>query len=153
MAEAIKEAEKAGKKGDIPIGAVIVKDNRVISRGHNGKELKNDPCAHAEIIAIKKASKALLSWRLKHTTLYVTLEPCIMCMGAIMQARVKRLVFACHDPKAGACGSLYDMSRDLRLNHRLIADFGVLGKEASAMLKEFFLTLRGSGGVKSLPPV
>ncbi len=142
MAEAIKEAQKAGEKGDIPIGAVIVKDNRIIGRGHNSKELNNDPCGHAEIIAIKKASKALLSWRLKHATLYVTLEPCIMCMGAIIQARVERLVFACHDPKAGACGSLYDMSRDSRLNHRVEADFGILKAEAGLLLREFFKGLR-----------
>ncbi|MBI5971053.1 MAG: nucleoside deaminase, partial [Deltaproteobacteria bacterium] len=114
----------------------------VISRGHNKKEFGIDPSGHAEMIAIRKAAKKLGSWRLEHATLYVTLEPCLMCMGAIIQARVPRLVFGALDPKAGACGSLYDVSNDSRLNHRVEVESGVYGQESSVLLKGFFAQIR-----------
>jgi len=142
MAAALKEAQKAAKMSEVPVGAVIVKGGVVISRGHNKKEFGIDPSAHAEMIAIRKAAKKLGSWRLEHTTLYVTLEPCLMCMGAIIQARVPRLVFGAFDPKAGACGSLYDVSNDMRLNHRVAVSSGVCGPESSVLLKGFFALLR-----------
>src|SRR3990170_6556208 len=142
MFAALKEAEKAARKGEVPVGAVIVREGRVIARGHNKRELANDPAAHAELLAIRAAAKKLGSWRLSATTLYVTLEPCLMCMGAIILARVPRLVFGAFDPKAGACGSLYDISGDKRLNHRVHVSSGVLGSESQAALKDFFRRLR-----------
>jgi tRNA(adenine34) deaminase len=142
MAEALNEARKAEKKGEVPVGAVIVHKGSIIARGHNVKETGGDPTAHAEVNALKKASKKLGSWRLTGATLYVTLEPCIMCMGAMVQARVERLVFASFDPKAGACGSIYDISTDKRLNHRIKVTPGVLGAEAGELLKGFFSKLR-----------
>lgn len=142
MSLALKEAEKALKKGEVPIGCVIVHDDRIIGRGHNLRETKNDPTLHAEIVAIKKASKKLSSWRLTNSTVYVTVEPCIMCMGAMILARVKRIVFGCYDKKSGACGSLYDISKDKRLNHRIDVISGVMKKECREMIQGFFLRLR-----------
>ena len=142
MQEALKEAEKAYKKKEVPIGAVIVSDNKIIARGHNLKETSADPTAHAEIIAIKKAAKKLERWRLSNSTIYVTLEPCTMCMGALIQARVERLVFGCFDPKAGAAGSLYDISNDKRLNHRIKLSTDVMAEECGKILKDFFKGLR-----------
>ncbi len=142
MAEAMKEAKKALEKGEVPVGAVVVLNGAVIARAHNTKESTHDPTAHAELTALRKAARKLGNWRLKHTTLYVTLEPCIMCMGAMVQARVSRLVFASFDPKAGACGSLYDVSSDTRLNHRIRVTSGVLDDEAGRLLKGFFTRLR-----------
>ena len=142
MAEAVKEAKKALEKGEVPVGAVVVLNGAVIARAHNTKESTHDPTAHAELTALRKAARKLGNWRLKHTTLYVTLEPCIMCMGAMVQARVSRLVFASFDPKAGACGSLYDVSSDTRLNHRIRVTSGVLDDEAGRLLKGFFTRLR-----------
>jgi len=143
MKLALSEAEKARDKGEVPIGAVIVTDGRVIARGHNLRESKNDPTAHAEIIAIRKAAKKLNSRRLINSTLYVTVEPCVMCIGAIVLARIPRLVFGCLDPKGGAVGSLYDISNDKRLNHRVEVRSGVMAEEAQALLKDFFKRLRG----------
>ena len=142
MKEALKEAKKAALKGEVPIGAVIVKENKIIARGHNLRETTADPLAHAEIIAIKKASIKLRSWRILNATIYVTLEPCIMCMGALIQARVPRLVFGCHDPKGGAAGTLYDLSNDRRLNHRIKLAAGVMAADCEKMLKDFFKGLR-----------
>ncbi len=142
MAKAIKEAQKAAKKGEVPIGAVMVRGQEVISAAHNLRESAYDPLAHAEMIVLRRASKQLKSWRLEGTTLYVTLEPCLMCMGAIIQARVPRLVFAAFDPKAGACGSLYDPSNDSRLNHRVSVTSRVMELEATTLLKGFFKALR-----------
>ncbi|MBI5562495.1 MAG: nucleoside deaminase [Deltaproteobacteria bacterium] len=142
MKEAMKEAGRALRKAEVPIGAVVVKDGAVIGRGYNRKETGADPTLHAEVIAIRAASKRLGAWRLSDTTLYVTLEPCLMCMGAIIQARMPRLVFAAFDPKAGACGSLYDVSDDRRLNHRVHVTQGVCGAEAGELLKAFFAGLR-----------
>jgi len=142
MAEAMKEARKAAAKGEVPVGAVIVLDGKVIARGHNRRETANDPCAHAELLAIRSASRKLGSWRLSGTTLYVTLEPCLMCMGAIVLARIPRMVFGPMDPKAGAAGSLYDIPADSRLNHRVHTRAGVLASVSEELLKSFFRKLR-----------
>lgn len=142
MAKAVDEARKAEAKGEVPIGCVIVHDGRIIARAHNLRESKQDPAAHAELLAIRKAARKLASWRLLDTTLYVTLEPCLMCMGAIILARIPRVVFGCFDPKAGAAGSLYDLSNDTRLNHRFELISGVRGGECSRQLSEFFAALR-----------
>lgn len=142
MAEAIKEARKAAKKGEVPVGAVIVHKGAVLSRGHNRRETARDPSEHAEMAAIRRAARKLGSWRLNGATLYVTLEPCLMCMGAVLQARIPRLVFGAFDPKAGACGSLYDLSNDRRLNHRVEVASGVLAEESGEALKRFFSELR-----------
>jgi tRNA(adenine34) deaminase len=142
MRRAIAEAGKARLKDEVPIGCLIVQDDRIIARGHNLRETLQDPAAHAEMIAIRKAARKLGSWRLLDTTLYVTLEPCTMCMGAIILARIPVVVFGCHDPKGGAAGSLYDLSNDPRLNHsiRLVPD--VMKSECSGILSSFFSELR-----------
>lgn len=142
MTEALKEAAKAFEKGEVPVGAVIVKDGEIIARGHNNKETTGDPTAHAEVVAVKKAANKLKNWRLEHTLIYVTLEPCVMCMGALVQARVPEMVFSSMDPKAGACGSLFDLSDDLRMNHRIKVQNGIMKDESSALLKDFFSKLR-----------
>lgn len=142
MGVALREAKKAGDRGEIPIGAVVVKDGVVVGRGYNLRESRHDPVAHAEIIAIRQAARKLGSWRLSGTTLYVTLEPCLMCMGAILLARINKVVFGCFDPKGGAAGSLYDLSNDPRLNHRLPLVVGIREAECSAMLSGFFAALR-----------
>lgn len=142
MAKAIAEARKAEAKGEVPIGCVIVRDGRVVARAHNLRETSQDPAGHAELLAIRKAAKKLDSWRLLDTTLYVTLEPCLMCMGAIILARIPTVVFGCFDPKAGAAGSLYDLSNDPRLNHRCELISGVRGEQCSALLSSFFAELR-----------
>jgi len=142
MAKALAQAANAGARGEVPIGAVLVKDGVVIGRGYNLREGKQDPCAHAELLAIRQAARRLGAWRLSGTTLYVTLEPCPMCMGAILLARVERLVFGCFDPKAGAAGSLYDLTNDRRFNHRVGVTSGIRGEECSAMLSDFFRELR-----------
>ena len=142
MGKAIAQAKKAGAAGEVPIGAVIVKDGAVIARGHNLRESNQDPAAHAELIAIRKAAKKLSSWRLTGATLYVTLEPCTMCMGAVILSRLERVVFGSYDPKGGAAGSLYDLSDDKRLNHSVALTSGVRGEETSALLSNFFAALR-----------
>jgi tRNA(adenine34) deaminase len=142
MAKALAEARKAEAKHEVPIGCVIVRDDTIIARAHNLRESKQDPAAHAELLAIRKAARKLGSWRLLNTTLYVTLEPCLMCMGAIILARIPRVVFGCFDPKAGAAGSLYDLSNDPRLNHRLELVSGIRGAECSRQLSSFFADLR-----------
>ncbi|GFO53073.1 tRNA-specific adenosine deaminase [Geomonas sp. Red276] len=142
MGKAIAQAKKAEAIGEVPIGCVIVKDGVVIARGHNLRESKQDPAAHAELLAIRKAAKKLSNWRLTGATLYVTLEPCTMCMGAIILARLDRVVFGSHDPKGGAAGSLFDFSNDARLNHSVVLTPGVRGEETSALLSEFFSKLR-----------
>jgi len=142
MGLALEEAKKAFSKNEIPVGAVIVKDGEVIGSGHNEKETLKDATLHAEMSAIREASTTLDAWRLIDSTIYVTLEPCIMCMGALIQSRVKRLVFATEDPKAGACGSVYDISNEPRFNHSIEVTKGVLKDEASSILKDFFTKLR-----------
>jgi tRNA(adenine34) deaminase len=142
MGVALREAQKAGDRGEIPIGAVVVKDGAVIGRGHNLREGKHDPVAHAEILAIRQAARRQGNWRLTGATLYVTLEPCIMCMGAILLARIERVAFGCFDPKGGAAGSLYDLSCDERLNHRVDLVSGIRQAECSTILSGFFAALR-----------
>jgi tRNA(adenine34) deaminase len=143
MRQALAEAARTAESGDVPIGCVIVRDGRVIGRGCNQRELLQDPTAHAEILAITAAAAEAGSWRLERCTMYVTLEPCPMCAGAIVQARIPRLVFAAPDPKAGACGSLMDIVRDPRLNHRVELLGGVLAEECGDRLRSFFKALRG----------
>ncbi len=142
MRLAIIEARKAEAKKEVPIGCVIVQNGRIISRGYNLRESNQDPTAHAELIAIKKAARKLSSWRLLDSTLYVTLEPCTMCMGAIILSRIPTVVFGCYDPKGGAAGSLYDFSSDDRLNHRVNLISRILEKECSELLSSFFSCLR-----------
>ena len=142
MGIALREARKAGERGEVPIGAVVVRDGTVIGRGYNLRESKHDPTAHAEIIAIRQAARKAGNWRLTGATLYVTLEPCLMCMGAILLARLDRVAFGCYDPKAGGAGSLYDLSADPRLNHQLLLSAGIMQAECSAILSNFFATLR-----------
>jgi tRNA(adenine34) deaminase len=142
MQAAFAEARAAQQCGEVPIGAVLVLDGQIIGRGHNLRETGADPTAHAEMQAIRQAAAAIGHWRLLETTLYVTLEPCVMCMGAIILARIPRLVFACRDPRAGAVGSIYDFSQDERFNHRVVVQEGVLGEECSKLLSEFFRELR-----------
>lgn len=149
MRAALKEAIAAFEADEVPVGAVVVRQGRIVGRGHNLREKLKDPTAHAEMLAITAASEAAESWRLDDCTLYVTLEPCPMCAGAIVNARVKRVVFAADDPKAGACGTLFNVVQDSRLNHRVELSRGVLADEASALLKEFFRQRRESARDKS----
>ena len=142
MQAALAEAEAAESDGEVPIGAVVVLDGRIVGRGHNRVEGSKDPTAHAEIIAIGAAAQTLDSWRLDETTIYVTLEPCHMCAGAIVLARIGRLVYGARDPKAGACGSLAMVPQDLRLNHRAEIVPGVLAEECGAILEAFFRAKR-----------
>ena len=142
MAKALREAELAGAAGEVPIGAVIVKDGMVIARGRNRREELADATAHAEILAIREAGAKLGGWRLSGCTLYVTVEPCPMCAGALVQARVDRLVFGARDPKAGACGSTVDIVRDERYNHRLEVTEEVLLTECQAVIRDFFKARR-----------
>ena len=142
MLRAIAEARKAEAKDEVPIGCIIVQEGRIIARGHNMRETSQDPTGHAELIAIRKAARKLGSWRLLNTTLYVTLEPCTMCMGAIILARIPTVVFGCYDPKGGAAGSLYDLSNDPRLNHSVALLPRILEAECSFLLSGFFADLR-----------
>jgi tRNA(adenine34) deaminase len=144
MREALAEAERAAQEGEIPVGAVIVCDGEIVGRGRNRKERTADPTAHAEILAIREAAVNRGAWRLAGCTLYCTLEPCPMCAGAIVQARLDRLVFAIRDPKTGAAGSVYDLVRSPWLNHRVQVQAGVLADKAQAQMEQFFKGLRGS---------
>ncbi len=138
MRVAIEAARIAEDNGDVPIGAVIVCENRIIGKAYNQREQLRDPTAHAEIIALTQAAAFLSSWRLNGCTMYVTLEPCPMCAGALVLARMDRLVYGCDDPKTGACKSLYNIVQDERLNHRIEVTSGVLADECSQQLQEFF---------------
>lgn len=142
MQAALAEAALAEGLGEVPIGAVVVLDGVIVGRGYNLRETSNDPTTHAEMVAIRQAAEHIGHWRLLDTTLYVTLEPCVMCMGAIILARIPRLVYACRDPKGGAAGSLYDFSRDERFNHRVEVSEGILAAECSHQLSDFFRKLR-----------
>ncbi len=142
MREALKEAALAEDLAEVPIGAVIVHDGEVVGRGHNLRETSNDPTTHAEMIAIRQAAEKLGSWRLIDCTLYVTLEPCVMCMGAIILARIPHLVYGCRDPRVGAVGSIYNFAEDDRFNHKVDVREGVLREECSTQLSEFFKRLR-----------
>ena len=142
MQKALLEAEQAAADGEVPVGAILVRENTIVARGRNARERKQDPTAHAELIVIGEAAEQLQSWRLTGTTLYVTLEPCLMCAGAMLQARIPRLVFSTWDPKAGACGSLFTLHEDPRLNHQIAVTSGVLENESRDLLQRFFQRLR-----------
>ena len=142
MKEALKEAKKAYKKLEIPVGAVIVKDGKIIARGHNLKETKEDTTKHAEIIAIQKASKKLSEWRLIDCEMYVTLEPCSMCAGAIIQSRIKKIYIGTLDEKTGAVGSVLNLFEDYTFNHKVEVETGILKTDCENILKEFFKELR-----------
>ena len=144
MREALADARAAGQRGEVPIGAIIVADGRVLGRGGNATEALQDPTVHAEMLAIRQACDAVGLRRLLSTTLYATLEPCAMCAGAMVLARVPRLVFGATDPKAGACGSLRNIVEDPRLNHRCQVRGGVLERECADLLKGFFAALRSA---------
>lgn len=143
MAVAIEEATLAAKHGDVPVGAVVVIDGEIVARRHNERELTGDPTAHAELLAVRDAAAATGSWRLSGATVVVTLEPCPMCAGALYQSRVDRVVFGAADMKAGACGSLYNLGSDPRLNHEFEVVHGVLADECAALLTDFFASRRG----------
>jgi tRNA(adenine34) deaminase len=143
MRLALREAELASAHEDVPIGAVLVRDGELLAASHNERELRQDPTAHAEVLALREAARALGSWRVLDTTLYVTLEPCAMCAGAIVLARVPRVVFGATDPKAGACGSVLDVLEETRLNHRPEVLAGVLAPECGQLLSAFFAARRG----------
>ena len=142
MEQAYKEALKAYKKNEVPIGAVIVKDGKIIARGHNERELKQDATLHAEITAIRKACKKLNSWRLNDCDIYVTLEPCAMCAGALIQSRIKTLYIGALDPRAGAAGSEIGVFKIKEFNHRVEVVYGIMEEECSEILKRFFRELR-----------
>jgi tRNA(adenine34) deaminase len=142
MNKALDEAYEAYELYEVPIGAVIVKDGRIIGKGYNRKEVSSDTTNHAEIMAIKEASKNLKNWRLTGCTMYVTVEPCPMCAGAIVNSRITELVIGTMDPKGGACGSLYNIVEDDRLNHRVEVRRGILEEECSNIMKDFFKKLR-----------
>jgi tRNA(adenine34) deaminase len=142
MAMALVQARSAAEIGEVPIGAVVVCDSAVVSSGMKRREIDHDPAGHAEFFAIRDAAAKLGRWRLSDCTVYVTLEPCPMCAGLMHQARIARCVFATPDPKAGALGTLYDLSSDTRLNHRFEVSSGILAEESSALLRDFFRKLR-----------
>ena len=142
MKEAIKQAKKAYAIGEVPIGCVIVYEGKIIGRGYNRRTIDKNPLAHAELIAIKKASKKMGDWRLEDCTLYVTLEPCQMCSGAIVQARMKKVVVGCMNPKAGCAGAILNLLQVEQFNHQVELEIGVLQEECSLMMKNFFKELR-----------
>lgn len=142
MRMALEEAARAPAVGEVPIAALIVQDNQILAQSHNYRELWQDPTAHAEVIAIRAAATALGTWRLTDTTLYVTVEPCSMCIGAMILARVSRVVFGAWDPKAGACGSVFNVPAEPKLNHQVSVTGGVLEQESQALIQNFFKKLR-----------
>ena len=146
MRLAIREAERALEHDDVPVGAVVVLDGVVIGAGHNERERRQDPTAHAEILALRAAAERLGTWRILDSALYVTLEPCAMCAGAIVLSRIPRVVYGTADPKAGAAGSVMDVLAEPRFNHRPAVTGGVLREECAALLLEFFAARRGAGG-------
>ena len=144
MKEALKEAAKAKNILEVPVGAIIVKDNEIIARAYNQKETKCDCTKHAEIMAIQKASKKLNSWRLTDCEMYVTLEPCSMCAGAIIQSRIKKVYIGAMDEKTGSCGSVFNLFEDYKFNHHVDAEYGICKKECEVILKDFFKELRNT---------
>jgi tRNA(adenine34) deaminase len=142
MSLALREAERAPSHGDVPIGAVVVRDGELLAAAHNERELREDPTAHAEILALREAARAVGSWRILDAILYVTLEPCAMCAGAVVLARVARVVYGASDPKAGACGSVLDVLGEPRLNHRPQVAGGLLAPECGELLSRFFAARR-----------
>ncbi len=151
MDRALELAREAGAAGEVPVGAVVVDEGRVIGEAANRRERDQDPTAHAEVVALRAAAAVRKSWRLDGATLYVTLEPCAMCAGALVLARIRELVYGATDPKAGAAGSLYDVPRDPRLNHRLEVVTGVAADEAGALLKRFFDARRARARHAAVP--
>jgi len=150
MGLALAEARAAGRRGEVPVGAAVVAGGRVLSVAGNEREATGDPTAHAEVLALRRAARGLGSWRLEGATVYATLEPCPMCAGALLAARVARVVFATADPKAGACGSLYNLCVDPRLNHELEVDAGLREDEAAALLREWFAARRAERATTGL---
>lgn len=142
MAYALSLAERAEQQGEVPVGAVIIQDNQVVGEGWNQPIINNDPTAHAEIQALRAACQHLDNYRLPDATLYITLEPCIMCAGAIVHARIKRVVFATKEPKTGAAGSCFDIFNAPQLNHHVVCEHGVLAEQSSALLRNFFRARR-----------
>ena len=142
MRLALREAERARREREVPVGAIVVRDGRVIARAHNRPIHLKDPTAHAEVLALRRAARRVGNYRLSHCTLYVTIEPCAMCAGAMVQARLKRVVFGASDPKAGAGGSVLSVLNHPRLNHRVEVTEGVLGEDCAAILKKFFRNKR-----------
>lgn len=142
MYGALQEAEKASDKNEVPIGAVVVHKNQIIGRGHNQVEMLNDPTAHAEMIAITAASNHLNNWRLNECDIFVTVEPCLMCTGALISSRINSLYFSVFDPKFGACGSVYNICEEKKLNHRINVFSGIYSQESENLLKNFFEKLR-----------
>lgn len=149
MRAALKEAKKAYKKEEVPVGVVIVKEGKIIAKAHNLKESKKDTTCHAEILAIKKASKKLNSWRLENCEMYVTLEPCSMCAGALIQARIKKVYIGTMDYKTGACGSVFNLLEDYTFNHKVECESGILKEECEKILQDFFKELRKKKNNKS----
>lgn len=142
MKMALEEARAAIPRGEVPVGCVVVRDGRVLARAHNLRESLQDPTAHAEVLALREAARRTGSWRLDGAEVYVTVEPCVMCAGALVNARVERLIYGLADSKSGACGTLYDIPTDERLNHRLRVTGGVLAERSLALLREFFAARR-----------
>lgn len=142
MQAALEEAKKAAALSEVPVGAVIVKDGEIISRGHNEVETRKDPTAHAEMLAIRRAAEALGGWRLTGCRMFVTAEPCSMCAGAIVWSRIEKLYIGTADPKSGACGSLFNIPQDSRLNHFTDIEIGLMQEECSCIMKDFFKQLR-----------
>ena len=152
MREAVQEARRADAAGEVPVGAVVVVEGELVARAHNMKESRVDPTAHAEMIALRLAAESLGRWRLSDAVLYVTLEPCPMCAGALVNARIGRLVYGTPDPKAGACGSVMDITGDERLNHRVPLTSGVLETECASVLRDFFAAKRSGRATAALGP-
>ena len=149
MQLALEQARLAPARGEVPIGAVLVLDGQVLAQVHNFREVWQDPTAHAEVVAIREAATRLGTWRLTGTTLYVTVEPCSMCAGAIIQSRVSRLVFGARDPKAGACGSVFNLPDERRLNHRVEVIGGIMERESQELMQAFFKRLRDDVGERA----
>jgi tRNA(adenine34) deaminase len=145
MRHALEEAREAYKRGEIPVGAIVVHNGKIIARAHNEKESYQDATAHAEILALQRAARHLGHWRLNESVLYCTLEPCVMCAGAMVNVRLGHLVYGVTDPKAGSAGSIYDIVRSPALNHQVVVEGGVLKEECSELLKRFFASLRRDG--------
>ena len=149
MGEALAEAARAAEAGEVPVGALVVLEGRIIGRGANAPIVTHDPTAHAEILALRQAGRHVGNYRLPGATLYTTVEPCLMCMGALLHARVARLVFGCFDPKAGAAGSVFDVPHNTHLTHRLDVTGGICEAECRGLLQRFFLTRRQSRKTRS----
>lgn len=152
MFSALQEAEKALEENEVPVGAVVVKENKIIGRGYNQVERLKDATAHAEMIAITAAANHIGNWRLSDCSIYVTLEPCVMCTGALLASRIKDLYFSIFDPKFGACGSVYNLAEDGKTNHKINVYSGIYAKESKKLLEEFFNNLKNQSKLKFSPP-